>query len=248
MTGQLVGKKAIVTAAANGIGRATAIAFAREGATIIATDINIDGMSDLGEIDNITVQKLNVLDTDAIAELAKANPDIDVLCSCAGYVHHGNVLDTDDKAWDISFDLNVKSAFHLVQAFLPSMIKNGGGSIVNIASVAGSILGVPNRFAYGASKAGLIGLVKSVATDYIRDGIRCNAICPGTVDSPSLRQRIKDQGGNYDEVRAAFVARQPMGRLGEAEEMADFAVYLASDKSKFMTGQTICIDGGMTLI
>lgn len=248
MAGDLTGKTAIVTAAAQGIGRATALAFAHEGAKVIATDIAEDKLADLGDIDNITIQKLDVLDPKAIRELAAANQHVDVLCSCAGFVHHGNILDTDDDAWDISFDLNVKSAYHLIKAFLPSMLENGGGSIINIASVAGSILGVPNRFAYGASKAGLIGLVKSVATDYIRDGIRCNAICPGTVDSPSLRQRIEDQGGNYDDVRAAFVARQPMGRLGKAEEMADFAVYLASDKSKFMTGQTICIDGGMTVI
>lgn len=247
MAGELTGKTAIVTAAAHGIGRATALAFAQEGAKVIATDIAEDALKDLSDVDNITVQKLDVLDVAAISELAKAYPKVDILCSCAGFVHHGNILDTDDDAWDISFDLNVKAAYHLIKAFLPSMLENGGGSIINIASVAGSILGVPNRFAYGASKAGLIGLVKSVAVDYIRDGIRCNAICPGTVDSPSLRQRIKDQGGNYDEVRNAFVARQPMGRLGEAKEMADFAVYLASDKSKFMTGQTICIDGGMTV-
>jgi len=246
--GLLEGKKALVTAAANGIGRAAAIACADAGATVIATDIDVADMADLAGHTGIAVEKLDVLDTAAVRAMAARNPDLDILVSCAGYVHHGTVLSTDDKAWDVSFDLNVKAAFHLVQAVLPGMLERGGGSIVAIASVAGSILGVPNRFAYGASKAGLIGLVKSVAADYIRQGIRCNAICPGTVDSPSLRQRIRDQGGDYDAVRAAFVARQPMGRLGEAGEIADLAVYLGSDQSKFMTGQTVCIDGGMTLI
>lgn len=243
----LSGKKAIITAAANGIGRATAIAYAREGAEVIATDIAADKLADLAGLDNITIAPLDVLDTQAVQKFAASHRDTAILVSCAGYVHHGNLLGTDDKAWDFSFDLNVRAAFHLFQAFLPAMLEREQGSIVAIASVAGSILGIPNRCAYGASKAALIGLVKSVAADYIKNGIRCNAICPGTVDSPSLRERIAAQG-DYEKSRAAFVARQPMGRLGEAEEMADLAVYLGSDKSKFMTGQTVCIDGGMTLM
>jgi len=246
--GELSGKTALVTAAANGIGRAAALAYAEAGANVIATDLDIANMDDLAAHDAITVRKLDVLDGAAVRDLATAHPDIGVLVSCAGYVHHGSLENTDDKAWDFSFDLNVKSAFHLLQAIVPNMLARGGGALVVIASVSGSILGIPNRCAYGASKAALIGLAKSVAADYIRQGIRCNAICPGTVDSPSLRQRIRDQGGDYDEVRSAFIARQPMGRLGEAQEMADLAVYLGSDKSKFMTGQTVCIDGGMTLM
>lgn len=245
--GELTGKKAIVTAAAQGIGRAAAIAYAREGAEVIATDIAEDKLAELSGMDGITTKVLDVRDTAAVKAFADAHTDTSILVSCAGYVHHGNLLTTDDKAWDFSFDLNVTSAFHLFQAFVPAMLERNTGSIVAIASVAGSILGIPNRCAYGASKAALIGLVKSVAAEYIQQGIRCNAICPGTVDSPSLRERIAAQG-DYDKARAAFVARQPMGRLGEAEEMADLAVYLGSDKSRFMTGQTVCIDGGMTLM
>jgi len=246
--GELNGKKALVTAAAAGIGRATALTYAREGAKVIATDIAVDQMGELAETDGISVEKLDVLDKSAIAALVAKHPDIDILVSCAGWVHHGNLAGTDDAAWDRSFDLNTKSAFHLMQAITPNMLKRGGGSIILIASIAGSIMGIPNRIAYGASKAGLIGLMKAVSAEFIRDNINCNAICPGTVDSPSLKQRILDQGGDYDKVRASFVDRQPMGRLGEAEEMADLAVYLGSEKSKFMTGQTICIDGGMTVM
>lgn len=247
MTGELTGKTAIVTAAAQGIGRATALAFAREGAKVIATDIAEDKLADLAEIDNISVQKLDVLDPKAIKAFAAECENVSVLFNCAGYVHHGTILECDDDDWEASFSLNAKAAFHMIKAFLPAMLDTGDGSIINIASIAGSIRGVPKRFAYGASKGAMIGLTKSVATDFITQNIRCNAICPGTVDSPSLHGRMRALG-DYETARASFVARQPMGRLGQPEEMADFAVYLASDKSKFMTGQTICIDGGMTLI
>ena len=247
MSDDLRDKKVLVTAAAQGIGRASALAAAAAGALVLATDLDISPLDDVKDTPGLTVQKLDMLDNAAISSLAADHSDFDAIIGCAGVVHNGTILDATDTDWDFAFELNAKSAFKLIQAFLPSMLERGGGSIVTIASVAGSVLGVPNRFVYGASKAALIGLVKSVAADYITQGIRCNAICPGTIDSPSLRDRIAS-GGDYEKTRAAFVARQPMGRLGQPEEIADLAVYLASDKSKFMTGQTVCIDGGMTLI
>jgi 2-keto-3-deoxy-L-fuconate dehydrogenase len=242
---RLKGKRCLVTAAANGIGRATALAFAAEGARVLATDVDMKALGELAGKDGIETERLDVLDPAAIAALAKRVTDLDVLCNCAGFVEHGTILDTDDKGWNFSFDLNVTAMYRMIRAFLPSMLARGGGSIVNIASVASSVCGVPNRCAYGASKAAVIGLTKSVAADFVTQGIRCNCICPGTVDSPSLQARMRAQG-DYDTARKAFVARQPMGRLGTAEEMAAVALYLAADESAFTTGAAIIADGGMS--
>lgn len=243
--GRLEGKTALVTAAAQGIGEATARAFAAEGASVLATDINAEKLAELDGVAGIQTQVLNVRDPDAVKALA-ATYTPDVLFNCAGFVHHGSILDCDEEAFDFSFDLNVKSMYRMIRAFLPSMLKAGGGSIVNIASVAGSIKGVPVRFVYGASKAAVIGLTKSVAADFITQGVRCNAICPGTVQSPSLDERIAAQG-NAEEARKAFIARQPMGRVGTPEEIAAVAVHFASDESAFTTGTTYIVDGGMTI-
>ena len=243
--GRLEGKTALVTAAAQGIGEATARAFAAEGASVLATDINAEKLAELDGVAGIQTQVLNVRDPDAVKALA-ATYTPDVLFNCAGFVHHGSILDCDEEAFDFSFDLNVKSMYRMIRAFLPSMLKAGGGSIVNIASVAGSIKGVPVRFVYGASKAAFIGLTKSVAADFITQGVRCNAICPGTVQSPSLDERIAAQG-NAEEARKAFIARQPMGRVGTPEEIAAVAVHFASDESAFTTGTTYIVDGGMTI-
>ena len=243
--GRLEGKTALVTAAAQGIGEATARAFAAEGASVLATDINAEKLAELDGVAGIQTQVLNVRDPDAVKALA-ATCTPDVLFNCAGFVHHGSILDCDEEAFDFSFDLNVKSMYRMIRAFLPSMLEAGGGSIVNIASVAGSIKGVPVRFVYGASKAAVIGLTKSVAADFITQGVRCNAICPGTVQSPSLDERIAAQG-NAEEARKAFIARQPMGRVGTPEEIAAVAVHFASDESAFTTGTTYIVDGGMTI-
>jgi 2-keto-3-deoxy-L-fuconate dehydrogenase len=245
MTGRLRGKTAVVTAAAQGIGLATAIAFAREEAKVHATDIALDKLQDLKGEGNVTVARLDVTDAKAVADFAQRVGACDVLFNCAGFVHHGTVLDCDEKAWDFSFDLNVKSMYRMIRSFLPAMIEKGGGSIINVASVASSIKAAPNRFVYGATKAAVIGLTKSVAADFVSKGIRANAICPGTVDSPSLQERMRAQG-DYEKARAQFIARQPMGRLGEANEVAALAVYLASDESAFMTGAALPIDGGWT--
>jgi 2-keto-3-deoxy-L-fuconate dehydrogenase len=242
---RLNGKRCLVTAAGAGIGRATAIALAAEGARVLATDVNADLLAALPRMDGLATERLDVLDRDAVAALATRLTDIDVLCNCAGYVAHGTILDSDEKDWAFSFDLNVTAMYRLIRAFLPAMLAGGGGSIVNIASVASSIVGVPNRCAYGASKAAVIGLTKSVAADFVTQGIRCNCICPGTIDSPSLQERMRAQG-DYETARKAFVARQPMGRLGTPEEMAALVVYLASDESAFTTGVAHIADGGMT--
>jgi 2-keto-3-deoxy-L-fuconate dehydrogenase len=242
---RLKGKRCLVTAAAQGIGRATALAFAAEGGRVIATDVNMEALGELDGTAGIEIERLDVLDASAIAALAARVSDVDVLCNCAGFVEHGTILDTDEKGWAFSFDLNVTSMYRTIRAFLPSMLERGGGSIVNIASVASTVCGVPNRCAYGASKAAVIGLTKSVAADFVTRGIRCNCICPGTVDSPSLQGRMRAQG-DYETARKAFVARQPMGRLGTAEEMAAVALYLASDESAFTTGTAIIADGGMS--
>ena len=241
---RLKGKVCVTTAAGQGIGRATALAMAAEGATVLATDIDASKLADL-EAPGLETAVLDVLDPAAIAALVGRAGPVDVLFNCAGFVEHGTILDTDDAKWAFSFELNVTAMYRMIRAFLPGMLERGGGSIVNIASVAGSIVGVPNRCAYGASKAAVIGLTKSVAADFVTQGIRCNCICPGTVDSPSLQGRMQAQG-DYETARKAFVARQPMGRVGRPEEMAALAVYLASDESSFTTGTAMIADGGMT--
>jgi 2-keto-3-deoxy-L-fuconate dehydrogenase len=246
VSGRLQGKTALVTAAAQGIGRATAIAFAREGATVIATDLNVDKLGEIASTPGVSVRKLDVTDGSAITALARDIPTPNVLVNCAGYVHHGTIVECSQKDWDFSFNLNVRSMYLIIQALLPRMLDNAGGSIVNIASVAGSIKGIPNRFVYGASKAAVIGLTKSIAIDYVKRGIRCNAVCPGTIDTPSLGDRI-NAFADPVQARKDFIARQPMGRLGNAEEIADLCVYLGSDDSVFMTGQTVIIDGGVSL-
>ncbi|WP_366554890.1 SDR family oxidoreductase [Aquibaculum sediminis] len=245
MSERLAGKVCLVTAAAQGIGRATALAFAAEGARVIATDINADKLASLpGEAPGIETALLDVRDPQAIKAMAERLGALDVLMNCAGFVHHGTILDCEEEDWAFSFDLNVAAMYRMIRAFLPAMLEQGHGSIVNVASVASSLRGVPNRFAYGASKAAVIGLTKAVAADFVGRGIRCNSICPGTVQSPSLDERIASQGGDPEEVRATFVARQPMGRLGKAEEIAALAVYLASEEASFTTGQAMVIDGG----
>lgn len=238
--GRLSGKTALVTAAAQGIGKASAELFAREGARVIATDINLEL---LGAVQGCEARRLDVLDPRGIQDLADELGAIDVLFNCAGYVHAGTILDCDEAAWAFSNDLNVNAMYRMIRAFLPAMLANGGGSIVNMSSVASSIKGVPGRFAYGATKAAVIGLTKAVAADFVGQGVRCNAICPGTVETPSLNQRLADTG-DYEAARQAFTARQPMGRLGKPEELAQLALYLASDESSFTTGQIHIIDGG----
>lgn len=248
---RLSGKTALVTAAAQGIGRASAIAFASEGAKVIATDVNEAKLKELGSLPNIRTRRLDVLDLRAIAAFAAETGAVDVLFNCAGFVHHGTILDCEEKDWEFSFDLNVRSMYRLTKALLPAMIKAGrGGSVINMSSAASSVKGAPNRFVYGTTKAAVIGLTKAIAADFIKDGIRCNAICPGTIQTPSLDDRISAQAvaaGSVDQARAAFVARQPLGRLGTAEEIAALAVYLASNESSFTTGTIHVIDGGWSL-
>lgn len=250
MGSRLAGKTAFLTAAAHGIGHATALAFVREGAKVIATDADEAGLAALARESGCTTRRLDVLDAEAIATAAREVGTVQVLFNAAGIVHPGSVLDYTEAEWDLAFNLNARSMARTIRAFLPGMLASGGGSIVNIASVAGSVKGVPNRFVYGASKAAVIGLTKAVAADFMTRGIRCNAICPGTVDSPSLAGRIRAQaqasGKTEDEVRAQFVARQPMGRLGTADEIAALAVYLASDEAAFTTGSVMIADGGMS--
>ncbi len=257
MTDRLRNKTALITAAAQGIGRASALAFIREGAHVIATDINEDGLTtlsnDLSSAANACglpatarTMRLDVCDPAAIQQAAAEIGAVYILFNCAGFVHHGTILDCDEAAWAFSLDLNVTSMYRMTRAFLPSMLKAGHGNIINMSSVASSVTGAPNRFVYGVTKAAVIGMTKSVAADFVGRGIRCNAICPGTIDTPSLHQRMSAQG-DYETARAAFIARQPMGRIGTADEVAALAVHLASDESAFTTGQIHVIDGGWTI-
>lgn len=248
---RLKGKRAFLTAAGAGIGRATAEIFAAEGAHVIATDLKRDLIADLPERGIAEIHGLDVLDTAAVNALSARIGAIDILFNCAGFVHHGTVLTTSEADWDFSFDINVKAMHRTIAAFLPAMLEEGGGSIVNVASGASSVRGLPNRYAYGASKAAVIGLTKAVAADFIRQGIRCNALIPGTIQSPSLDGRIAEQARLQQkplaEIRQAFIDRQPIGRLGTAEEMAWLAVYLASDEATYTTGQCFVADGGFAL-
>ena len=241
----LKGKTALLTAAGQGIGKATAIAFAEAGAHVIATDINEDSLKNLNKIVDET-HVLDVTDQHEIKTLVGDIKEPDILFNCAGIVHNGTILETTDDEWDYAFNLNSKSMYHMIKAVIPIMIKNGGGSIVNISSVSSSTKGIINRFIYTASKAAVLGITKSVAADYIKSGIRCNAICPGTIQSPSLEERLSAMG-DYELAKKQFIARQPMGRFGEAEEVANLAVYLASDASAFTTGQFHIIDGGICM-
>ena len=242
----LDGKVALMTASGQGIGLATAKAFANAGAYVIATDINDKTLSNLSD-DVSETHVLDVTDINAIATLVSKIIEPDILFNCAGTVHDGTIIDANDDEWDFAFKVNAKAMFHMIQEVLPIMIKKGAGSIVNIASVASSVKGIPSRFIYSASKAAVLGMTKSISSDFVTQGIRCNAICPGTIQSPSLNQRITDLGGDFDEVKSKFVARQPMGRLGEADEVATLATYLASDDSGFTTGQFHIIDGGICI-
>ncbi len=250
MTDRLIGKTAFVTAAGQGIGRATALAFAREGAHVIASDINPTLLEALAKESSCHTHVLDVSDAAAVKASAAFGP-IDILFNGAGFVHHGTVLDCTEEQWQQAFDLNVRSMYYTIQTFLPGMLERGAGSIVNVSSGASSLKAAANRFVYGATKAAVIGLTKSVALDFVAKGVRCNAICPGTIESPSLRDRIaalsKSSGKTLAQVEAMFVERQPMSRLGTAEEIAMMAVYLASDESKFTTGTTMVVDGGWTL-
>ena len=246
MGARLAGKTVLLTAAAQGIGRASALAFAGEGAHVTATDIDEEKLTELAGIDGIETRRLDVTDPAAIEAAARDVGVPDVLFNCAGFVHHGSVLTTGEEEWRFSMTLNVDSMYRMIRAFLPGMIERGGGSIINMSSVASSIRGLPNRFVYGTTKAAVIGLTKSVAADCIRDGIRCNCICPGTVDTPSLEDRI----AAFDDpvqARRDFIARQPLGRIGTAEEIASLAVWLASDESAYATGTAIVVDGGVSL-
>ncbi|AHK45730.1 MAG: SDR family oxidoreductase [Ensifer adhaerens] len=244
MTTGLSGKVVLITAAAQGIGRATALAFAKAGAKVHATDINTEALAALAAEASVETHQLDVLDPGAVEALVAKIGQVDVLFNCAGFVHAGSILDMKDADLEFAFDLNVKAMIRTIRAVLPGMLSRKDGSIINMASVASSIKGVPNRFAYGVTKAAVIGLTKSVAADYVADGIRCNAICPGTVESPSLQDRMRAQG-DYDAARAAFIARQPMGRIGTPEEIADLALYLAG--ATYTSGQAYAIDGGWTI-
>ena len=246
MAGRLAGKVAFVTAAGQGIGRGAALAFAREGAQVWATDVNARTIGELDGKDGIKGRVMDATDEAAIARVAAEVGAIDVLFNCAGFVHHGTILDCTPKDWEFSFNVNVRSMYLVSRAFIPGMLKKGKGSIINIASIASSVKGLPNRFVYGATKGAVIGLTKAIAADYVTKGIRCNAICPGTVDTPSLQDRINA----YDDPVAArknFIARQPMGRLGTVDDITGILVFLASDESLFATGNAYSIDGGMTI-
>ncbi|HHV68997.1 MAG TPA: SDR family oxidoreductase [Ochrobactrum intermedium] len=244
MTIRFDGKTALVTAAAQGIGRASALAFAEAGAKVYATDINTDALKEIEGVNGIITRKLNVLDDEQVKALVAEIGQVDILFNCAGVVHGGSILEMKDEDLDFAVNLNIRSMIRTIRAVLPGMLERKDGAIVNMASVASSVKGVPNRFAYGVTKAAVIGLTKAVAADYVAQGIRCNAICPGTVESPSLQDRLRAQG-DYEEQRAAFIARQPIGRIGQPEEIADLAVYLAG--ATYTTGQAYNIDGGWTI-
>ena len=244
MSGRLAGKKAFITAAAQGIGRATAETFLREGAEVIATDINTDILSQLPG--NVITEHLDARDNIKIQEAAARHGAVDILFNCAGYVHNGTLLESTEEDWDFAFDLNVKSMYRVTKAFLPAMIENGGGSIINTSSVASAVKGIVNRCVYSATKAAVTGLTKSLAADYVSQGIRCNAIAPGTIDTPSLGDRI-NAAPDPEQQRKDFIARQPMGRLGTAQEVAHLVLFLASDESAFCTGQLYAVDGGVVM-
>ena len=247
MAGKLEGRVALVTSAGQGIGRASAIALAREGAKVFATDIREDLFKDISkEHPGITGFGLNVLEQAAVDAALKRTGPIDILFNCSGFVHNGTVLDCEEKDWDFSFDLNVKAHYRMIKAYLPGMLAKGKGNVINMASVASSVKGAPNRFVYGASKAAVIGLTKALAADFVAKGIRCNCICPGTVETPSLYDRMRAQG-DFEKAKAAFIARQPMGRMAQPEEIAEMVIYLASDDSAFITGQALVIDGGWSI-
>jgi len=247
MSGRLEGKKIVVTAAGQGIGKATAIAFHNEGAHVISTDLNDKTLADLNkEYPNIKVKTLDSTDNTAILEFVKTLDEVNVLFNAVGFVHHGTILDCEEKDWDFSFDVNIKSMYFMCKAILPLMVKQNGGSIINVSSIASSLKGLPNRFVYGASKAAIIGLTKSIASDFVKQNIRCNSIAPGTVFSPSWQDRV-NQSPDPVQAKKDFIARQPMGRLGTAEEIASMAIYLAGDESTFTTGNTFSVDGGMTI-
>ncbi len=243
---RLQGKTALVTAAGQGIGRASVLAMAAEGAQVLATDVNAQLLESFAGVANVTTARLDVMDKAAIQELVASIAPVNVLFNCAGAVHNGTILQATDEEWNFAFNLNVRAQFWMIQAALPKMLAAGGGSVINMASVCGSLKGLPNRFAYGASKAAVVGLTKSVAADFVGQGIRCNAIAPGTVDTPSLGERINSYA-DPAEARKNFIARQPMGRLAQAHEIAPIVVYLASDESVFATGQLFSVDGGMTI-
>ena len=243
MSGRLEGKKIIVTAAGQGIGKATAIAFHNEGAHVIATDLNEKTLADLNkEYPNIKIKTLDSTDNKAILDFVKTLDEVNVLFNAVGFVHHGTILDCEEKDWDFSFDVNIKSMYFMCRAILPLMVKQNGGSIINVSSIASSLKGLPNRFVYGASKAAIIGLTKSIASDFVKQNIRCNSIAPGTVFSPSWQDRV-NQSPDPVQAKKDFIARQPMGRLGTAEEIASMAIYLAGDESTFTTGNTFSVDG-----
>ena len=245
---RLQNKNILLTAAAQGIGHTSLLRFLEEGATVWATDINLEPLEALKHSEQqVKVHKLDVCDPHEIEELIEEIGTIDVLFNCAGFVHSGTILECTEDDWDMAFEINVRSMYRLSKIIIPRMVSNGGGVIINMASVASSVKGIPNRFVYGTSKAAVIGLTKAIAADFVSQGIRCNAICPGTVETPSLNKRMVAQGGDLEQVRSAFVARQPMGRIGTPEEIANLAVYLASDESSYTTGAVFAIDGGMTI-
>jgi len=246
MSGRLAGKIAFITAAGQGMGKAAAVAFAREGARVWATDLKPGPLNELAGVAGITTRQLDATDEHAIATLAAEVGAIDVLLNCAGYVHHGSILDCTPADWDFSMNVNVRSMYLVTRAFLPGMLEKKAGSIINVASPASSIRGLPNRLVYGTSKAAVIGLTKAIAADHVRQGIRCNAVSPGTIDTPSLKERI-DAFPDPTQARKDFIARQPMGRLGTVDDVVPLFIYLASDESSFATGTTFSVDGGMTV-